>query len=420
MTDRFALAHACHSDWSHAAESCLAQLASQRAGARSTQQQALGFLYLSDGLRAQVEPILAVLKSRTGITDWVGCSSIGVCATSIEYYDEPAMVVLVGHFPAGSARVFSGTQRPPEAGSRTTSGAQAAAAALVHADPATPDLPGLVVDMAGKIDDGQLFGGVSSGRPQSSPSIQIANRVLSGGLSGVVFGADVPLVSRVTQGCHPLPGAQRRRVTRVNNNLILELDGRSAVDVLLEDTGIRKPGQEALPEPEDRAMPDQLKTLGRRGLFIGIETGGTASLRQSNPGRHYIVRDVIGIDAARGVVAVSAKLEKNLMLSFCTRDEAAARRDLVRICSEIRDHVAEAARRQGGSRDGAQDAAPAIAGAIYVSCLARSSHLFGENSEELRIIQAQMGDVPLVGFFAAGEVYGTQLYGHSGVLTAFY
>jgi small ligand-binding sensory domain FIST len=420
MTARFALAHASHSDWSHAAEACLAQLAGRPAGARPGQTQALGFLYLSDGLRAQADPILAMMKSRTGITDWVGCSSIGVCATATEYYDEPAMAVLVGNFPAGSVRVFSGTQRPPEPGARTPSGAAAAAAALVHADPSTPDLPGLVIDMAGKIDDGQLFGGASSGRPQSGPSIQIANRVLSGGLSGVVFGADVPLVSRVTQGCHPLPGALRRRVTRVNNNLILELDGRSAVDVLLEDTGIRKAGQDEPPESEERAMPDQLKTLGRRGLFVGIETGGNVSMRQSNPSRHYVIRDVIGIDAARGVVAVSAKLDKNLMVSFCTRDEAAARRDLVRICSEIRDHVAEATRRQAAPAEGARDAAPAIAGAVYVSCLARSSHLFGENSEELRIIQAQLGDVPLVGFFAAGEIYGTQLYGHTGVLTAFY
>jgi small ligand-binding sensory domain FIST len=192
------------------------------------------------------------------------------------------------------------------------------------------------------------------------------------------------------------------------------------VDVLLEDTGIRKAGQEEPPESEERAMPDQLKTLGRRGLFVGIETGGNVSMRQSNPNRHYVIRDVIGIDAARGVVAVSAKLDKNLMVSFCTRDEAAARRDLVRICSEIRDHVAEATRHRAAPAEGARDAAPAIAGAVYVSCLARSSHLFGENSEELRIIQAQLGDVPLVGFFAAGEIYGTQLYGHTGVLTAFY
>jgi small ligand-binding sensory domain FIST len=61
-----------------------------------------------------------------------------------------------------------------------------------------------------------------------------------------------------------------------------------------------------------------------------------------------------------------------------------------------------------------------VTGAIYVSCLARSSHLFGETSEELRVIQSQLGDVPLVGFFAAGEVHGTYLYGQSGVLTAFY
>jgi small ligand-binding sensory domain FIST len=410
MTSQFAFAHACHTDWSHATETCLAQLANAASGRRSTAGQALGLLYVTEGLRPHVDSILALLKSRTGIGVWAGCSSIGVCATAAEYYDEPALTIMIGRFPAGSARVFSGSQRPPEPGSRTASGAHAAAAALVHADPATPDLPGLVIDMASKI-DGQLFGGVSCGRPQSPPSVQIANRILSGGVSGVVFGSDVGVASRVTQGCHPLPGAQRRCVTRANNNLILELDGRSAVEVLLEDTGIRKPG--ATPSATDTAPgPDELKSLGRRGLFIGIDIDPKPQRRQSSPSRNYIVRDVLGIDATRGVVAVSDKLEKNAIVSFCTRNEAAARRDLVRICSEIREQVADA-RRHKGAEGG-------ILGAIYVSCLARSSHLFGENSEELGIIQSQLGQVPLVGFFAAGEVFGTHLYGQSGVLTAFY
>jgi small ligand-binding sensory domain FIST len=98
------------------------------------------------------------------------------------------------------------------------------------------------------------------------------------------------------------------------------------------------------------------------------------------------------------------------MMSFCTRDEAAARRDLVRICSEIRDEVA-------GS--GGEPGRP-MAGAIYVSCLARGGQLFGEHSEELRIIRAQLGDIPLVGFCAGGEICGPQLYTHSGVLSVFY
>jgi small ligand-binding sensory domain FIST len=412
MTCAFAYAHASHADWSKATESCLAQIAQQRSAPRRAQEHVLGFVYVSDALQANADRILALLKSRTGIADWAGCSGIGVCSTGVEYYDEPALAVMVGRFPAGNVHVFSGTQRPPDAAARTISGGEVASAALVHADPVAGDLPGLVADMAGKVSGGKLFGGVCSGRAQTGPSIQIANRVLRGGISGVVFGSEVRLVSRLTQGCHPLVGALRRRVTRANNNLILELDGRNAVQVLLEDAGIRAATDTDPLRPSDRRLQEQLKSLGRRGLFVGIETSTDVAIRQSNVNRDYVIRDVIGIDPGRGVVAVAAKLETDRIMSFCTRDEPAARRDLVRICSEIREHVSEASRSAPG--------APLVIGAIYVSCLARSSHLFGETSEELRVIQSQLGDVPLVGFFAAGEVHGTHLYGQSGVLTAFY
>ena len=36
-----------------------------------------------------------------------------------------------------------------------------------------------------------------------------------------------------------------------------------------------------------------------------------------------------------------------------------------------------------------------------------------------QIVQRALGDVPLVGFFAAGEIGRRHLYGYTGVLTAF-
>ena len=37
----------------------------------------------------------------------------------------------------------------------------------------------------------------------------------------------------------------------------------------------------------------------------------------------------------------------------------------------------------------------------------------------MQIIRHALGDVPLVGFYAAGEIAGHQLYGYTGVLTVF-
>ena len=80
---------------------------------------------------------------------------------------------------------------------------------------------------------------------------------------------------------------------------------------------------------------------------------------------------------------------------------------LVRICAEIRDEVES-------------NLTPSRrVGAIYVSYSGRGGAHFGGPSAELQIVQHALGDVPLAGFFAAGEVARHPLYGYTGVLTVF-
>ena len=43
----------------------------------------------------------------------------------------------------------------------------------------------------------------------------------------------------------------------------------------------------------------------------------------------------------------------------------------------------------------------------------------GAPGAELQIVRHALGDVPLVGFFAAGEIARHHLYGYTGVLTVF-
>ncbi|MEE8224028.1 MAG: FIST C-terminal domain-containing protein, partial [Alphaproteobacteria bacterium] len=58
-------------------------------------------------------------------------------------------------------------------------------------------------------------------------------------------------------------------------------------------------------------------------------------------------------------------------------------------------------------------------GALYYSCVARGPNLFGDGSVELGTVAEALGDVPLVGFFANGEICNNRLYGYTGVLTLF-
>ena len=60
-----------------------------------------------------------------------------------------------------------------------------------------------------------------------------------------------------------------------------------------------------------------------------------------------------------------------------------------------------------------------IRGAIYVSCAGRGGPHFGTPSAELQFLKKALGDIPLTGFFAGGEIAYQNLYGYTGVLTVF-
>ena len=54
-----------------------------------------------------------------------------------------------------------------------------------------------------------------------------------------------------------------------------------------------------------------------------------------------------------------------------------------------------------------------------MSCVARGVSLFGEEGVEATVIRETLGDFPLIGFFANGEISRDRLYGNSGFLTLF-
>ena len=122
-------------------------------------------------------------------------------------------------------------------------------------------------------------------------------------------------------------------------------------------------------------------------------------------GRRAVERDrrkLVGIDAGQGLIAIGDLVETGGEVLFCRRDGNSARADMQQMLDDIQ------ARLPGPAR-----------GALYFSCLGRGRHQFGDNSEELRLIRDTLGDVPLAGFFANGEIFHNRLYGYTGVLTVF-
>jgi small ligand-binding sensory domain FIST len=45
--------------------------------------------------------------------------------------------------------------------------------------------------------------------------------------------------------------------------------------------------------------------------------------------------------------------------------------------------------------------------------------MFGEDNAEMQIVQSVLGEVPVIGMYANGEISNNRLYSYTGVLTLF-
>lgn len=403
----FPTGHATHPQARMAALLALAQLQAQMKLPGYAATPTLGLIYITDHYVEEAQEVLDLLATELPeITRWSGSVGIGVCGGSAEYFDQPALSVMLLDVPLEHCRVFSGVAPLPPSGSDLF----AAHTALVHVDGQTPELAALVSELADRTSSGYLFGGVAASRSASvqfavgatddAPGQGAPNGVFVGGLSGVAFGDAVPLLSRVTQGCQPVGPVHR--ITEASGNVVLSLDHEPALDNLLDTLDVSLSG-------DSRQALDRVRaTLA--GLMDDERSGsGSAAQRTGHFGAETRVRHIVGLDGARHGVALADHVKPGMRLAFCQRNAQAARADLVRICAEIREELAP---EEGPQIHG-------IAGAVYVSCSGRGGPHFGGDSAEVRILQHALGDVPLVGFFADGEIAHDQLYGYTGVLTVF-
>jgi len=326
----FRYGHAAAQNWKEAAEACLAQLGE---GAAS-----LGFLYVTDLLSGHLGDILALFRGKTAVPHWVGTVGLGICASGREYLDEPAIAAMVGDFEPDSFRVFSGIASVADVDNVALKcGGATPNFAIVHADPYNQHVADLVSKLAGKVESGFLVGGLTSSRRDN---LQVADGVVEGGLSGVSFADSVTVATRLTQGCTPI--GPKRVITTCQQNVIISLDGRPALDVFKEDIG--------------EAGARDLNRLGGH-IFAGLPIAG------SDTG-DYLVRNLVGIDPANKLLAIGEMVQPGSSVMFCRRDAKTAHEDMTRMLESSRKGLYSRPR-----------------GGIYSPCLGRGASLFGPDAE---------------------------------------
>ncbi len=359
--------------WGLAAKSCVERLGPLPDGAN------LGLLYVTEAFADDLSSILTFLRETTPVSDWLGGVGYAVFGPDGEVRDGKAMAILVARVPPGAVHAFEAFEPSQRDSFLAEHGEwlkhQHAVTGLVHGDPQEPQIAEMV---AGLSESAQAFlvGGLTAA---SETPAQVCGRVNGSGLSGGLFGDDIRLATGMSQGCTPIGGPHR--ATEVVDNVIMTLDGRPALEVLKREAG-------------DIIARDLHKAAGY--IHIALPVAGSDN-------HDYVVRSLLGIDPKRGWLAVGEHLVTGDTVMFVRRDANTAQK-------EFRRMLAGLAKRLAGET---------VKGGVYVSCVARGAHMFGQNGRELEMIRESLGNFPLVGFSAAGEICYDRLYGFTGVLALF-
>jgi len=334
----------------------------------------VGFLYVTSPIAGDLEDIAGALSATTGITTWIGTAGHGVCGNGVEYWARPAAAAMTGRLAGGSYRALPSIETV-DALERIARPGSAAGLGVVHGDPRNGRIVEIVEALSG-VSGAYLVGGLTSA---SDSFVQIAgDRVVEGGVSGLLIGGRFSVAVGLTQGCSPIGAAHE--VTRCEGQIAAMLDHQPAYDIMCEDIGI---AEGADPRP----------WLANIHAAFPMEGSSEAD---------YVVRNLIGIDPRQGLVAIAESMQPGDRVMFVRRDAESAAKDLERMLAGLR------ARLSGPPKAG-----------LYYSCVARGPNLFTEEHHEMRAIREAFGDIPLAGFFGNGEISDDRVYGYTGVLTLF-
>jgi small ligand-binding sensory domain FIST len=296
----------------------------------------------------------------------VGCGAAGVIGGGHEVEDRPAVALMAAVLPGVELAAF---HLDPEAPSvpAVPAGEEPPHFVLL-ADPFTFDAERFVRALDVAFPGSRTVGGLASGgRQPGANALFLGRRVHRGGCVGVALAGDVAVDAIVAQGCRPI--GEPAFVTRCERNLLYELDGRRAADVL-----------RALFEA---AAPHE-RALFRDSLFLGVVMDDA---QQTYRAGDFLIRNLLGLDPRSGALAVGAALRPGMIVQLHLRDAAASAHELRTLLAA---HRARAPR-------------PPDAVLLF-SCLGRGLRLYGTPDHDTGLLRAALGDVPIAGFFCNGEI----------------
>jgi small ligand-binding sensory domain FIST len=375
-------------------QSALADIVSQLEYQRLSDEDIdLLLVFFSPHFRSEATTISAMLRGALDPATLLGLTAESVLGGEQEVERRPAISAIAATLPNVTVTPFQLTgvdwrgfaASPAEMLPRYVTLPQDSKLTLLLADPFSTPVDALLQAFNTAHEGLPVVGGMASGGQSPGENALLFNdQLMHAGAIGLTLSGPVEIDVIVSQGCRPV--GQPMMVTEATRNLIASLDGHEPVPMIQRMfSGLA---------PSDRA-------LLRKGLFIGRAVD---SARQNYGRGDYLIRSVMGMERDTGALAVGDEIPPGEVVQFHVRDATTAAEDLEMLLAP-----------QAFYGD--------AAGALLFTCNGRGTRLYDHPHGDITIIQNALDDVPVAGFFAAGEIgpIGGQnfLHGHTASLVIF-
>ncbi len=302
----------------------------------------------------------------------IGCSCEGVIAENREIEDAPGLSVMMARLPGVKVDTFHISQQQwanvlldQDSFADHLLIKDDTRAVIALGDPWTTPIGQILHRFGSRIPSIPLVGGMASGADEQGENVILFNDArFDEGMTGISLSGPIRVETVVSQGCRPV--GQSFVITKGHDNIIEQLGGKPALTVLEQ-------------------MVDSLTRDEKHLLSHGLLIGQAMSEYKDHFSRgDFAVRSIIGVDHQDKSLGVGDYVRVGQTVQFHVRDENTADEDL--------NHLLAARKIEKP------------AGAMLFSCNGRGSRLFKQKDHDAQAAARLMPQVPLAGFFAAGEL----------------
>lgn len=345
------------------------------AAARLTGPIELAVVFVSQDRADKCQQIASELCDRLGTERLLGCTAESLVGNSREVEQETGISLWLAHLPGVTLTPMHLSYVKTPDGSIIDGWPgdyqavwPAGTALLCLGDPFSFPAELMLEQLNEDRPGVPVIGGMASGGATPGENRLILGRQVfdSGAVACLVSGA-VQVRTVLSQGCRPI--GHPLVITKAEGNIIHELGGRPALLVLKEIFDV---------------LPNREQELVQRSLHLGRVL---SEYRERFESGDFLVRNVIGHDPQSGAIAVGDYFRVGQTVQFHIRDGRTADDDLSQCLAAVKD-----------------DATAKPLGGLLFTCNGRGSRLFGEPHHDALAVREYLGDLPLAGFFAQGEL----------------